>query len=183
MFGYTAFGAKYAARAEELPQHVTLFAVLRRCFLLRCGVREHACTRPSDAPPLEAGGTVLPQQAKDPLYSTTLPDSRPVDWHSFRRATVTALRTSGANVQTAMSVTNHKDLGTHSKYDAEDATIAIPEAAQLGVTPGGFVIQPPVVAVRGRKGAPGVTKALASQYARSDSNGRHSASKADALSS
>jgi len=55
-------------------------------------------------------------------------DSRAVDFHSFRRAYVTALAQSGVNAQTAMALSGHTDMATHQRYIMTEA-LAVPTAA------------------------------------------------------
>lgn len=54
--------------------------------------------------------------------------SRRVDFHSFRRAYVTAIARAGLNAQTAMKATGHRQMSTHMLY-AVPEMIQIPSAA------------------------------------------------------
>lgn len=61
------------------------------------------------------------------LHHDTL-TSRCVDFHSFRRAFVTAVAKAGLNAQTAMRLAGHKSITTHQRYNLPDV-IPIPDAA------------------------------------------------------
>ncbi len=50
-------------------------------------------------------------------------------FHSFRRASVTALIKAGVPVQLAMLITGHSHLPTHMGYNATDEALAIPQAS------------------------------------------------------
>lgn len=65
--------------------------------------------------------------------------SRRVDFHSFRRAYVTALGDAGVNAQTSMRLTGHKKLSTHLDYVNKLRATATPE----GVVPV-IPVTPPV---------------------------------------
>jgi hypothetical protein len=52
----------------------------------------------------------------------------PVDFHSFRRAFVTAIGKAGLNAQTAMRLTGHTTMATHMRYNRPDI-LSIPEVA------------------------------------------------------
>lgn len=54
--------------------------------------------------------------------------SKPVDFHSFRRAFVTAMAASGANAQTSMRASGHRSMATHQRYNLPEA-IDIPASA------------------------------------------------------
>jgi integrase len=56
------------------------------------------------------------------------PTSRCVDFHSFRRAFVTAVAAAGLNAQTAMRLSGHRSIATHQRYNLP-VVIPIPEAA------------------------------------------------------
>jgi hypothetical protein len=65
----------------------------------------------------------------DPLYCETA-TSLPVDFHSFRRAFVTAIAEAGVNVQTAMTLAAHSDPKVHARYImATTAMRKVPDAA------------------------------------------------------
>jgi integrase len=68
-------------------------------------------------------------------------ETRAVDFHSFRRAYVTALARSGLNHQTAMALSGHTDLATHQRYMAA-GVLTVPPAA----LPGAAAIDPAPVA-------------------------------------
>ena len=150
-------------------------------------MKRHACTRPADAEPLKVDEPCCTLHAVDPLYSET-PTTLPVDFHSFRRAFNTALAEAGVNVQHAMHLAGHSDTKTHMRYVMQTTAMGrIPAAAVPRLAPGSLGVLPrrvddsigPSNDVAEQVGDP----TSDSQYARSDSNGRHSASKADALSS
>jgi integrase len=105
------------------------YAGALRHMLLLAGVRRHACTRPQGADPVKRDEACCSNMNGDPLFRPT-PTSKPVDFHSFRRAFVTALATAGVNEQHAMRVTGHTDSRTHRKYTMDTAAMrAIPVAA------------------------------------------------------
>jgi integrase len=54
--------------------------------------------------------------------------TKPVDFHSFRRAFVTAIGKAGLNAQTAMRLTGHKTMATHMRYNLPDV-LEIPAGA------------------------------------------------------
>lgn len=59
---------------------------------------------------------------------TDTDESRAVDFHSFRRAFVTALANSGLNLQTAMAAAGHADPTTHGRY-IQDGVVTVPASA------------------------------------------------------
>jgi integrase len=61
------------------------------------------------------------------LHKAT-PTTKPVDFHSFRRAFVTAVGAAGLNAQTAMRLTGHTTMATHMRYN-QPAVLSIPEGA------------------------------------------------------
>jgi integrase len=63
-----------------------------------------------------------------PLQSDT-PETRCVDFHSFRRAYNTGLARAGVNVQTAMKLAGHTKAATHMKYVLLSEALATPEGA------------------------------------------------------
>jgi hypothetical protein len=64
-----------------------------------------------------------------PLYYGTA-TTRPVDFHSFRRAFNTALAEAGVNMQQAMWLASHSDARTHMRYAMRTTAMrTIPEAA------------------------------------------------------
>ncbi len=67
------------------------------------------------------------------LHNDT-PRSRRADFHSFRRAFVTACAKGGTNAQESMALSAHTDYRTHAKYIVESFT-AIPLAALPAVSP------------------------------------------------
>src|SRR5580704_11293234 len=84
-----------------------------------------------------ADGTKQAPNPRDPLYFETA-TTRPVDFHSFRRAFNTALAEAGVNVQHAMHLASHSDAKVHARYVMSTAAMrAIPSAAlpQLPVGP------------------------------------------------
>jgi integrase len=153
----------------------TSFAHRLRRDLFRAGaVRAEAVRGPKN--------TLLPNPA-DPLFFDTKV-SRKVDFHSCRRAFNTALAEAGVNVQHAMHLASHSDAKTHMGYVMHtEAMKRIPVAAMPVLDPHLAGILSPPVTKRAGQASAGNGIPSDSQYARSDSNGRHSASKADALSS
>lgn len=55
-------------------------------------------------------------------------ESRRVDFHSFRRAYVTALADSGVNAQQAMALAAHTKIETHMRYKDRTRALKTPEA-------------------------------------------------------
>ena len=113
--------------------------------LFRAGVRRHECTwhPPLVAPswPAEtinaagrkrkasAPASCCPNLARDPLFVDTA-TSRPVDFHSFRRAFASGLAFAGVNLQTAMRLaTSHAHAETHQRYVDKARALAVPDAA------------------------------------------------------
>jgi len=77
----------------------------------------------------QAQGTKLAPNPADPLYFETA-TTRPVDFHSFRRAYNTALAEAGVNVQQAMHLAGHSDAKTHLRYVMQTRAMGtVPEAA------------------------------------------------------
>jgi integrase len=62
------------------------------------------------------------------LQSDT-PETRRVDFHSFRRAYNTGLAAAGVNVQQAMKLAGHRNPATHMRYVALAEALEMPEAA------------------------------------------------------
>lgn len=54
--------------------------------------------------------------------------TRRVDFHSFRRAYVTAIGRAGLNAQTAMRAAGHRQMSTHMRYERTEV-IRVPDAA------------------------------------------------------
>ncbi len=77
----------------------------------------------------KARGTKPAPNPRDPLYFETA-TTLPVDWHSFRRAFVSALAEAGVAVQHAMHLASHSDAKVHARYVmSTKAMRAIPDAA------------------------------------------------------
>jgi integrase len=153
----------------------TSFAHRMRRDLFRAGVVRLV---PVEGP----GGELLPNPA-DPLYFDTKV-SRKLDFHSCRRGFNTALAEAGVNVQHAMHLASHSDAKTHMGYVMNtEAMRRIPVAAMPVLDAGLARILSPAVPKRSGRASLEDGIMNDSRYARSDSNGRHSASKADALSS
>ena len=57
----------------------------------------------------------------------------PVDWHSFRRAFVTALARAGVNAQTALQLAGHSNLAIHARYLSTTQIQMIPAGAVPGL--------------------------------------------------
>jgi integrase len=85
-----------------------------------------------------ADGTKPAPNPRDPLYFETAM-TRPVDWHSFRRAFGTALAEAGVNVQHSMHLSAHGDAKVHARYVmATKAMRTIPTAAIPELPAGGL---------------------------------------------
>jgi len=124
------FPVRRGERAGDFrPTRGVSFAERLRRDLLRAGVKRHACTRLEDAPPVRLGEACCSAMAHDPLFAE-LPTSRPVDFHSFRRAFCSALAEAGVNVQQAMRLASHSDPKVHARYVmGTEAMRRIPPAA------------------------------------------------------
>ncbi len=113
--------------------------------------------------------------------------TKPVDFHSFRRAAAGALATAGVNEQTAMQVLNHSDPRTHARYWSQAVVeVVVPEAALPALPSPRVVVSAPVSAEKAAAlpfGKSRSEKRERSRHARRDSNPRPSDSKSDALSS
>jgi hypothetical protein len=96
--------------------------------LYLAGVVRHECTRPAAMKLPQPGEDCCGPGAHDPLYAET-EDSRPVDFHSTRRAFCTALAAAGVNVQTAQVLAGHSDPKVHQRYIAAASIRALPDAA------------------------------------------------------
>jgi len=123
--------------------------------------------------------TKLAANPGDPLFFETA-TTKPVDFHSFRRAFNTALAEAGVNVQKAMALAAHSDAKTHMRYVMNTRSMrTIPEAAL-----------PPLPSVLAVQSSAPVTidpmtdhKPEEFQRAQQDSNLRPTAPEAVALSS
>jgi integrase len=60
---------------------------------------------------------------------TDTPDTKRVDFHSFRRAFNTALAGAGVNVQLAMKLAGHRNPSTHMRYVLLAESVPMPDAA------------------------------------------------------
>jgi integrase len=126
-----------------------------------------------------APGTKLAPNPSDPLYFETAV-TRPVDFHSFRRAFNTALAEAGINVQTAMALAAHSDARTHMRYVMKTTVMRTIPDAVLPRLPGFLPVESsaprrlPTSAEKNPKGF---------QCATGDSNARPTAPEAVALSS
>lgn len=60
--------------------------------------------------------------------------TRPVDFHSFRRAYATGLARAGVNAQQAMALAGHTSYATHRRYIGMSESLAVPDAALPGVS-------------------------------------------------
>ena len=116
------------ARAGEDAKHGVSHAEALRRDLFRAGVRRHDCARHPPMLPATWGEPCCEAFATNPLYSET-PTTRPVDFHSGRRAFATALAASGVNVQLAMRLAGHADAATHLRYVGEVGALALPDSA------------------------------------------------------
>src|SRR5262245_46721903 len=90
--------------------------------------------------------------ASDPLFSPTS-ISRPVDFHSFRRAFATALAKAGVNAQQAMHLASHSDAKVHATYVMRTTAMKqIPAAAvpQLDAATLGVLVRPIAFSKRAR---------------------------------
>jgi integrase len=61
--------------------------------------------------------------------ATKTETSRPVDFHSTRRAYATGLARANVNAQTAQVLSGHSDAKVHQRYVAAATITALPEAA------------------------------------------------------
>jgi integrase len=112
------------------------FASRLRTALFRAGIRRLAPVEvPNTSPGTRsdlgrlAPGTKLAPNPADPLYFETT-FTRPVDFHSFRRAFNTALAEAGINVQRSMALASHSDARTHMLYVMETTVMrTIPDEA------------------------------------------------------
>lgn len=100
--------AKWRGKPSQGKRKVPSYARALRKALLEAGVDRHELHHPT---------------------ATT----KPVDFHSFRRAFVTAVGKSGLNAQTSMRLTGHRTMATHMRYNQPDV-LTIPEGAvpQMG---------------------------------------------------
>ena len=149
-------------KGEARKERGTSFAARLRRELLRMGIKRHA------------------------IHHDT-PTSKRADFHSFRRAFATRTAEAGINEQRAMALANHSDSRTHHRYVMATEAMQVIPVETLPLLPPAEVVVPPrsgtaVPELEG-EGAEDFTNPLVFQHARSDSNRRHSASKADALSS
>ncbi len=108
------------------------------------------------------------------------PHTSRCNFHSWRHAFNSAMANSGVNMQTAMSLASHSDAKTHMRYVASSAAMKLIPASALPQFKADtlLILSLPVPFDSEATHDPAKNK-----YARSDSNRRHSASKADALSS
>ena len=179
------FPVRQGPRAGEVRATSGGFAKrLRRELFLAGIVRmlpvEAPATKPGTRTDLgkHAQGTQLAPNPRDPLYFETA-TTLPVDFHSFRRAFNTALAEAGVNVQHAMHLASHADTKTHMRYVMRTTAMrTIPDAALPILPSATFESSRPVT----NRGSPD-QKPEGFQRARRDSNPRHVASKATALSS
>ena len=91
------------------------FAKRLRRALLDAGIKRHICEAAPLAPGRRKRSACCPVFATDPLYAET-EWSRPVDFHSFRRAYSTGLARAGVNAQQAMILAGHADPRAHGRY-------------------------------------------------------------------
>ncbi len=116
-------------KGEARKDRGNSFAERLRDALLVVGVKRHKCTRPIDAPALKRGEACCDGHARDPLYSETA-TTRPVDFHSFRRAYNTGLAEAGVNAQRAMHLSGASDPKVHMRYVQQtQAMMEVPAAA------------------------------------------------------
>ncbi len=137
--GYPDAGAVFPARRGKRAGDFKrangyTFAKRLRAALFRAGVWRLEPEVPNTSPGTRtdlgcaARGTKLAPNPSDPLYFETAV-TRPVDFHSFRRAFNTALAEAGINVQTAMALAAHSDARTHMRYVMKTTVMrTIPEA-------------------------------------------------------
>jgi integrase len=150
---------KGARKGEARKERGTSYAARLRRELWRVGIREH-----------------------DVHHDT--PTSRRVDWHSFRRAFATSLAEAGVNEQRARLLSAHGDANVHARYVQQTRAMRmIPDAAVPALD--ASVITRLGSAVPNHANDVSACDGNVSyiEHARQDSNLRHSASKADALSS
>ncbi len=180
------FPARRGKRAGDFKRmNGYTFATRLRAGLFRAGVWRLAPIEVPNTSPgtrsdlgREAPGTKLAPNPGDPLYFET-PVTRPVDFHSFRRAFNTALAEAGINVQTSMAVAAHSDARTHMRYVMRTTVMRTIPDAVLPRLPG-FL---PVESSRaGRLPTPPEKNLEQFQRATQDSNLRPTAPEAVALS-
>jgi integrase len=141
---------RIGARAGEMKHRSPGYADRLRRDLAKAGVfRLPPVLRPAPRPgrrnDIAEKKTTKPEKMipapnpRDPLYFET-PSSRPVDFHSFRRAFATALARTNVNTQRAVRLAGHADAKTHLKYVADAPEMrTIPEAALPASRPWQFV--------------------------------------------
>ena len=118
--------------------------------LLRAGVTRHQCIRGAEEKPVRVGETCCPNMASDPLFAETAV-TRPVDFHSFRRAFSTALAAAGINSQQAMRLASHSDEKTHMRYVMTTPAMKAIPAAVIPRLPGRLLPQKKQVATIARR--------------------------------
>ena len=119
------FPALRGKRAGETKMGVShaegLRSDLRRCFGLETWNPE---TRKWEA----TKNRKMTGRERELLVATTM--TRPVDFHSWRRAFVQALANTGVTAQEAQKLAGHADLGAHERYlKSSTKTLVIPAAA------------------------------------------------------
>src|SRR5690606_36055868 len=105
------FPVRRGKRAGELKAHrgISYAKALRRDLKIAFGARyRDEAGRWKEKTPAE-----LTPRERELFLETEA--TRPVDFHSFRRAFNTALADAGVNVQTAMRLAGHADAATHMR--------------------------------------------------------------------
>jgi integrase len=137
------FPVRRGERAGERKVRANSYAERLRRDLFRAGVVR---LPPVEVPAVKQGqrtdlgketrGTMFAPDPRDPLYFET-PVSRPVDFHSFRRAFNSALAGAGVNVQKAMKLAGHSDAKTHMGYVMDTPEMRTIPVAALPRLPAG----------------------------------------------
>ncbi len=110
------------AGSEKKATNMSYAKRLRRELKRALGVQRVVEGRWKDKP--EAEWT----QRELELFTET-ETTRPIDFHSCRRAFATALARAGVNAQMAQVLAGHSDASTHQRYVAAATIRALPEAA------------------------------------------------------
>ncbi len=113
---------------EGEKRHVTHAAAFRRD--LQAAFRDYRRRHPTLAPEgLDACAPAQGSARWAELFDET-ELTKPVDFHSWRRAFVQALADVGVNVQTAQKLAGHANLAAHERYlRSSSKLLAIPQAA------------------------------------------------------
>jgi hypothetical protein len=152
------------ARAGERKGDKCSWAAALRRDLLLAGVIRHECKRPADAEPLAPGEACCAALASDPLYAET-DSTRPVDFHSTRRAYCTALATANVATSVAQVLAGHSSPEVHQRYVQAASIRALPAGAMLALPAPGVVLASPLPKLESAEaksrrisGAPGLSR-------------------------